>query len=85
MEFNFNTRAEYLAYTDEWKDAYKTLSAEIRAIKHQIKEESRERGYTYLWYDLRSAKDIARTLINERHAAKVEAARQYRENKVQAV
>lgn len=77
MEFNFTNRTEYLAQVAEWKDAYKTLSAEIRAIKHQIKEESRAKGYTYLHYDLRNAKIKARALIGERHGSKVEAQRQY--------
>jgi len=84
MSFEFTTREEYLEFVRDWKEHYENHSKEIRTLKKEIKKESREQGYTYLWYDLRSAKDIARSLINERHAAKVEAARQYRENKVQA-
>lgn len=83
MEFNFTNRTEYLEFVRDWKEHYENHSKQIRTLKNEIKKESREKGYSYLWYDLRSAKDIARSLINERHAAKVEAARQYRENRVQ--
>lgn len=83
MEFNFTNRTEYLEFVRDWKECYENHSKQIRTLKKEIKKESRENGYTYLWYDLHSAKDIARSLINERHAAKVEAARQYRENRVQ--
>ena len=81
--FTFTNREEYLAQVAAWKEEYKELSKQIRAVKLEIKKESREMGYTYLWYDLRSAKDIARSMINERHASKVQAARQYQESKVQ--
>ncbi len=73
----FENRTQYLAAVAEWKAAYKELSAQIRALKHQIANESRTQGYTYAWTKLASAKDVAKAMINERHESKVEANRQY--------
>ena len=75
--FTFTTREEYLAQVAEWKTEYKELSKSIRLMKLEIKKESREKGYTYLWYDLASLKQTANEMIGARHASKVEAARQY--------
>ena len=73
----FETREQYLAAVTMWKEQYTEHSNKIRAIKNQIKEESRKKGYTYAWPDLISAKKKATTMIAERQAAKVEAQRQY--------
>lgn len=77
--FTFTNRAEYLEFVRDWKERYAELSKNIRLTKKQIKTESREKGHTYLWYDLRNQKDQARNMISERHSSKVEAARQYQE------
>lgn len=79
--FAFTTRAEYLEFTHDWKERYAALSQQIRDTKKAIKDENRKKGFTYLWYDLRSQKDQAANMLYERHASKVEASRQYQETK----
>ena len=82
--FTFTNRVEYIAFVAQWKADYAHLSDVIRTLKRDIKKQSREQGYTYLWHDLKSAKDQATSAINERHAAKVQAAQQYQESKATA-
>lgn len=76
---DFQTREQYLAAVSEWKIAYKELSAKIRAIKAQIKDENRKLGYSYAWSQLMAAKSNATGTISWRRDAKIEAQRQYLE------
>lgn len=73
----FENRTQYLAAVAMWKAAYQEHSVKIRAIKAQIKEESRKKGYTYAWSALRAAKNQATSMIGERQEAKIEAQHQY--------
>ena len=77
--FTFTNREEYLAQVAAWKEEYKELSKQIRAVKLEIKKEHREKGFTYLWYDLNNLKNDARNAIDARHQSKIDAARQYEE------
>lgn len=73
----FENRNQYLEAVAQWKAEYKDLSARIRAIKHQIANESREQGYTYAWTKLANARDEANRMIGVRHQSKVDANEQY--------
>lgn len=73
----FETREQYIIAATQWKAEYEQLSKKIRAIKHQIKEESRAKGFTYAWSALASAKTEAQVMLGVRQESKIEAQRQY--------
>lgn len=76
----FHNRISYFMATSAWKVAYRQLSAELRALKHQFKQAQRD-GAVTLVEDLRQTIDLnkhkATSMIAERHQAKQEAQRQW--------
>ena len=85
--FTFTTRASYLVYVADWKQRYADQSAKQRQLKLAIREQMKadnslafrqayKEQYAYI-----AGTALANKLIDERHASKVEAQKQYTQNK----
>ena len=82
----FTNKETYLAYRSEWKANYKNLSQEIRALKVEINETQRAKGYAgSMQYQLLKLRKQATAMIEERKESKVEAQRQYLATKEELV
>jgi hypothetical protein len=82
MDINFTNKETYLAYRAEWKAQYKQLSAEIRKAKLDLKTAQREG--TASWRHFRACSDgkaRAREMLDQLRDAKIEAQRQWLEQK----
>lgn len=76
--FVFATKAEYLEFRRLWKANYAALAALIRNLKQQIKDTMRQQAYAgKLQSELCKLRIEATVQLSMRHAAKVEAARQW--------
>lgn len=64
------TRASYLEWVDQWKAAYRTLSAEIRTLKSQLRQAPALVPPGVYPAHLSQAKALARTLLALRSLAK---------------
>ena len=71
----FNTKETYLAYRSNWKAEYNTLSEDIREQKRYIRSQSTPSGDDY--YALRTMKERATEMLEERIDSKVKAHQQY--------
>lgn len=86
--FTFNSRESYVVYSTAWKEAYRQLTLLQRQQKVALKKAFRDNAYTEaarLQYAILRTKSQACAAIEERHASKVEASRQYREQAAVAV
>lgn len=90
MEFNFNSRDTYLAQVAAWKAEYADLSQQIRDTRKAFRQAQADdsKGKAGAWAeterlrrDLSSLRNEATSMIADRHAAKVEAARQWEEQR----
>lgn len=80
--FYFENKEQYLAEVAQWKSAYKELSKNIRALKVEYKKAQREGISVYpVLGQLNTARELANTLLELRAGSKVEAQRQYVEQK----
>jgi hypothetical protein len=85
MNFNFNSRDTYLAQVADWKALYAEHSQQIRdtrrAFRQAQSDDSKGKGNwattERLRSELASLRDEATSLIDDRHAAKAEAGRQW--------
>ena len=82
MKFTFTNKEEYLAYRSAWKDEYKELSRTIRELKADIRDIQRDgkNAGTYQYARNRDRK-AARTMLDDLKFSKMEAQRQYLEQK----
>lgn len=81
-KFTFTNKEEYLAYRSSWKDEYKELSKTIRELKANIRETQKNRENAgRLRYVRNRDRKAARTMLDDLKLSKVEAQRQYLEQK----
>lgn len=76
MQFNFQTREQYLQQAAEWKAEYEKHSDYIRSLKASMRQPQANWPYG-VQYHLVSAKQVATTMIKQRLASKEEAGRQW--------
>lgn len=85
FNFQFDSRSSYLIAVAEWKAIYAAHSQKIRDTRKQFRhaqsEESKGQGdwreVSRLRAEVESLRDQATALIDQRHASKREAQRQY--------
>lgn len=81
-KFTFTNKEEYLAYRSAWKAEYKELSQTIRELKANIRETQKNREYAgRMQYALIKERKAARTMLDDLKLSKMEAQRQYLEQK----
>ena len=76
----FESKAEYLEWRAEWKQAYRELSDNIRAVKKIFRAEGNDheiQTVTSLYY----TRALARTMLALRHASKVKTEALYQASK----
>lgn len=79
-KLNFTDRSSYLAWAQEWKEAYRAHSASIRSLKVQFRQAQREGDMSKVYAldsSVRAASRQATEMIEQRHESKVQANRQY--------
>jgi hypothetical protein len=82
MEFTFTNKEEYLAYRSAWKAEYKELSRTIRELKADIREiQKNEKNAGILQCSRNKERKAARTMLDDLKWSKMEAQRQYLEQK----
>lgn len=75
---SFNNKQEYLNAVALWKSGYKSLSQDIRQLKHEFKAIQRQGGNEIpLRTKLQNLKSSATAMIEQRMKGKIEAQRQY--------
>ena len=82
--FTFNSRASYLEYRANWKNAYAELTLRQRNTKNELKKKFRANATNaYIEQSaVASNKYLANEMLDELKMAKEEASRQYHAAKV---